>query len=281
MLVAWSGAFPAIQIALAAYSPAELAGGRLTIASVVLAPFAVWGLRGVSRSTVFGAAGLGLLGHAVYNVLLAEGEKTVAAGTAAFLVSLTPVFVLAVDWLLGDVSIGPATLVGFAAAVAGVALLVGPTFEAGGGAGVLLILATTAATSLFVVGQRRVVARMPFLAFVWVAVTAGAVALGPFVVSGVAKVAEAPLAATAAVVGLGLLSTATGYTLFAWVATRLSPDRLAAVLFGVPPVAAGLDWVVTGRVPGPVEWVGAGMILSGIALVRPAGPRKTIPASNE
>ena len=91
-VVAWASAFPAIRIALAAYSPSQLAFFRFSIAALVL--FAVGAaarLRLPPVRDLLRMAGLGVVGVAFYAVALGYGQQQVPAGSASLLIASAPV----------------------------------------------------------------------------------------------------------------------------------------------------------------------------------------------
>src|SRR2546423_8546371 len=95
-VVLWAAAFVGIRAAGRAFSPGPLALGRLTIGSVLLG--AVVLSRPTIRPTRRELALLllaGLLWFGVYQVVLNEAEQLVDAGTAAMLVLIAPVFLVA------------------------------------------------------------------------------------------------------------------------------------------------------------------------------------------
>src|SRR5262249_42552668 len=90
-VVAWASAFPMIRIALVGYTPVELALFRYLVASVVFAGYAVVArVRLPPLGDLARMAGLGVLGMAVYFVLLGYGQRGVSAGGARLPVAPAP-----------------------------------------------------------------------------------------------------------------------------------------------------------------------------------------------
>lgn len=93
MILLWASAFPAIRVALTAYSPEHISLLRLLIGSIVLLIIAVItktplpALKDIPAILL-----LGFLGFTVYQVALNYGEQTISAGVASLLVSTTPIF---------------------------------------------------------------------------------------------------------------------------------------------------------------------------------------------
>ncbi|MGK7949537.1 MAG: DMT family transporter [Xenococcaceae cyanobacterium] len=84
----WASAFPAISVALSAYTPTEVAFLRYIAASGVLLVYALGKRMPLPRSKDIPAiAFLGLMGFTVYNIALNAGQITVSPGTASFIIS--------------------------------------------------------------------------------------------------------------------------------------------------------------------------------------------------
>src|SRR5213083_1667472 len=95
-VVLWAAAFVGIRAAGRSFSPGALALGRLTIGSVLLGGLVL--SRPILRPTKreLGLLVLaGLLWFGVYNLVLNDAERRVDAGTAAMLVLIAPIFIIA------------------------------------------------------------------------------------------------------------------------------------------------------------------------------------------
>jgi len=95
-VVLWAAAFVGIRAAGRAFSPGPLALGRLALGSVLLGALVL--SRPKVRPTRRELALLvlaGLLWFGVYQVVLNEAERRVDAGTAAMLVLIAPIFIVA------------------------------------------------------------------------------------------------------------------------------------------------------------------------------------------
>lgn len=92
----WASAYVGIRYGIQFYSAGAMALFRYGVASVCIFPLYLHyqSKLGGWKSTISSLL-LGILGIAVYNVTLNLGEKTVSAGVASFIISLTPVVVTA------------------------------------------------------------------------------------------------------------------------------------------------------------------------------------------
>src|SRR5437867_7348467 len=124
-VVMWASAFVAIRAALqGGYGPVQLATLRYTIGSVLLAIFAA--LRGVrvpQRRDWLSISLCGIVGFAIYAVLLNTGETRVAAGTASFVINTVPIFTAIIAMLFLGERMRTAGWIGLVISLSGTALL--------------------------------------------------------------------------------------------------------------------------------------------------------------
>jgi drug/metabolite transporter (DMT)-like permease len=184
-VILWGLAPVATRAAVAQLAPLPLLVLRLTVASLVMLPWAVpvfKRLRPRSAGRVLAAGILGLVG---YNLPVTIGLQWLPASTAGLLLATEPIWVM----LLGRVFLaergGARAWLGSAVALSGVALLAGPgALPAGGGyralAGAGLVLAGTLAFGGYTIVLRplsqaygavpataatTVIGTLPYLAF--------------------------------------------------------------------------------------------------------------------
>src|SRR5204863_655876 len=123
-VVLWASAFVGIRAAGRAFSPGALALGRLLVGSVLLGGLQV--TRPYVRPTRRELALLllaGLLWFGVYNVVLNDAERRVDAGTAAMLVLVAPIIIVALAAVFLKERTTPNLLLGGALAFAGVVVI--------------------------------------------------------------------------------------------------------------------------------------------------------------
>src|SRR2546422_3191131 len=160
-VILWASAFVGIRAAGRAFSPGALALGRLALGSVLLGGLLL--TRPVMRPTRRELGLLlvaGLLWFGLYNVVLNRAERSVDAGTAAMLIMIAPIFVVALAAVFLQERTTRALLVGGAVAFAGV-LVVGVATSSGSASlsGVILCLVAALAFAIGVVAQKPVVRR--------------------------------------------------------------------------------------------------------------------------
>jgi drug/metabolite transporter (DMT)-like permease len=184
-VILWGLAPVATRAAVAHLAPLPLLVLRLTVASLVMLPWAVPVFRRLRPRSAGRLLAAGILGLVGYNLPVTIGLRWLPASTAGLLLATEPVWVM----LLGRVFLGERggarAWLGSAVALSGVAVLAGPGALAGAGgyralAGAGLILAGTLAFGGYTIVLRplsqaygavpataasTVVGTLPYLAF--------------------------------------------------------------------------------------------------------------------
>ncbi|MEP9387957.1 DMT family transporter [Mesorhizobium sp. KR9-304] len=268
-IFAWASAFPAIRAGLAAFGPLELGAVRFAIAAVPAALYLALTrpkLPEFNELWRFGVGGFGFV--ALYTGLLNYGELTVSAGAASFIINVSPILTA----LFATVFLGErfsfiawaGTLLSFA----GIGIIAlgegeGLRFEAGA----LLILGAAFVTSINAIAQKPLFARHnPLSVSAWNMVV-GALALSPFLPSGLAQAAVADADGLFAAVYLGIVPSLIAYASWAVALSRLPASRASNYLYCVPPVATLMGFFWLGEAPGPLGIVGGALALVGVAVV--------------
>lgn len=278
----WGTTVPLTKVALTEWGPAWLTVARFTLAALPLA----WLARRHLRRAVTPATLLwGTVGYGAVIVLQNAGIQRTSVSHAALLIGAMPVMVALVTVALGRARVGPVAWLGFAVALAGVAVV----GAHGGGAATLtgdgLVFLSLLLSAAFMVAQPRLLAGRDPVAVT--AVQLGAAALGTIpaglLIDGV-PAAVPGLVPTAAMIGLAVGGTLVPFTLFAWAQARVSPEVAGAFLNLEPLVGVVLGVVAFGDPVGAAQVAGGSAILLGIALNavalrddRPARPRVSAP----
>lgn len=279
----FGSAFVGIRAVVAsnAYSPGQLVFGRLLVAGLCLGAIA-WRAGGVrvprGRDWIAFLA-LGGLGQAAYQVLLNTGERTVDAGTAALLVSCSPLLasVMAVAFLGERLTTLGWTGTAIAFAGAGV-IAAGAGVSVHMGADVVLVVLATLLWASYQVVQKTIAHRYGAIELTawptWIAVTL----LLPFAKDFPAAVSAAPASATLAMVWLGAGSSVGGFLAWSYAIKRLPVVVSSNALFGVPVAAFVIALVLLGEVPAPLSLAGGAIVIAGVALAQTRGRAGTVPA---
>ena len=249
-----------------------LAAARLSMAALLLAP--TW--RSLRRARVEpGAWALAALAGVFLGVHFGTWITSLAYTSVAASVTLVtsnPIWVALVGWLwLGD-RVSRRTALGIAVATLG-GVLIGLGGASGDAAGSnpllgdgLALLGAWAVSGYFLLGreaQRRGLSTGQYVA---VAYAAAALVLLPLPALFGTPYLGWPWGVYGAALGMALLSQLVGHTSFNWAIRYVAPALLTlAILF--EPLGSGLlAYLFFGEVPGRLVFVGAAVLIAGVAL---------------
>ena len=270
----WSSAYVGIRAATRTIAPGALALGRLTIGSVLLGTLLA--RRGAIRPTRRELALLclaGFLWFGLYNVALNSAERAVDAGTAAMVVNIAPLMIMALAALFLKERLTRGLLIGGAVAYLGV-ICIGLATRSGNAPwwGVLLCVVATTASAGGVVAEKPVLARVSALQVTWTCCVIGAICCVPYAPRLVHDVRNAATGDLAWMAYLGVFPTSVAFTSWAYALARGTASRLAALAYLVPPLTIGMSWLILGEVPKLVAILGGALCLAGVIFAR-RGPK--------
>lgn len=272
----WGGSFFFIGVAVREVPPLSLVLSRVGIAALALwAVLAVTGARMPHVPGLWAAfLGMGLLNNALPFALIVWGQQHIASGLAAILNATTPLFTVLVAHLLtADERLTPAKAAGVAMGLLGVAVMLGTELLGGLGLAVAAQLACLAAALSYalagVFGRRFRRMGVPPLAS-----AAGQVTASSFILLPLALAVEQPwalpapgAASWAAMLGLGLVSTALAYVLYFRILAVAGATNLLLVTFLVPVSAILLGALLLRERLEPRHFGGMALIGAGLALI--------------
>ena len=268
----WASAFVGIRAAGHSFSPGALALGRLTLGSVLLGALllARGGVRPSGRELALLLLA-GLLWFGLYNVVLNQAERSVDAGTAAMVINVAPILIVALAAVFLKEPFTRSLVVGGAMAFGGV-VVIGLATTSGNAplAGVLLCLVAAAASAVGVVAQKPVLRRIPALQVTWTCCAIGAAACLPFAPALLRDFRAASPSGIGWLLYLGAFPTAVAFTTWSYALARGSAGRLAATAYLIPPVTIVISWAILGEIPPALAVVGGALCLVGVAVARRA-----------
>jgi drug/metabolite transporter (DMT)-like permease len=195
-----------------------------------------------------------------------------SVANATLLANLAPIFVaLAVWWLFGK---RPSAMfvTGLVAAIAGVSVLIGGDFHAGGRAVLGDVLGVV--TAMFYAAYQLTVTRLRSRAatagiMAWSGLVTAVVLLPIALASGEQFLPHTP-AGWLKLAGLALISQVAGQSLIAYAMAHLPATFSSVGLLAQPVIAALLAWVLLGEILGWFEIAGGVVVLIGIYIVHRA-----------
>jgi drug/metabolite transporter (DMT)-like permease len=270
----WSSAFVGIRAAGRTISPGGLALGRLLIGSVLLGALLL--RRGTVRPSRRDLALLlvaGVLWFGLYNVALNTAERAVDAGTAAMVINIGPLAVLALAAMFLGERVTPALVGGGAVAFAGV-VVIGLATASGNAArsGVALTFVATLASAAGVVAQKPVLARLSALQVTWTCCAVGALCCLPYAPALARDLRTAQSADLAWMIYLGVFPTSVAFTTWAYALARGTAGRLVTLAYLVPPITIVMGWMILDEMPRGVAVLGGLLCLVGVILARRPPP---------
>jgi drug/metabolite transporter (DMT)-like permease len=292
--VIWGSTYLGIRIAVETMPPFLMASARFLVAGSILAAWIAWrhGFKATPRqwfdNAIVGA--LLLLGG---NGLVSWAEQEIPSGIATLIISIGPVFIVLLDWLVlavgRDATRGSkptlATFAGLALGFLGLALLVGPDLGKEGVSalnpwrvgGLLVACVSWSLGSIYTRYARK--PAEPFTGAALQQLTGSGwlllVSLGmgepfsfhPSQVSGASFLAWTYLV---------LAGSLVGFTTFVWLMKHSTPARVSTYAYVNPVVAVFLGWLILDETVSPRIFIAAGVIIAGVAVITISKNRKTV-----
>ncbi|MCQ6337720.1 MULTISPECIES: DMT family transporter [Bacillus cereus group] len=267
-ILIWGTAFPAIRMGLESYMPEHLTLLRLLIASFILLLFSfIYKLRLPDLKDIPAIFIFGALGFTIYHIALNYGEKTVNAGSASLIISVTPIVtaILASAFLNEKMKLNG--WIGGVMSFAGISLI---SFSQGDAiqlnSGGLFILLAAISESLFFVFQTSYLKKYGFLPFTIYTILSSTVCMLIFLPGVYQKILAAPLEVNLSVIYLGVFPTVLPYIALAYIISRAGASEATSSLYLTPITACFIAWIWLGEVPTLVSIIGGGITILGIVI---------------
>ena len=265
----------ALFVKVSETGPVATAFWRVALALPVLWAWSMIGSRGghiagfSSERRLIIAAGLFFAGDLAvwhWSILLTS------VANATLLANLAPIFVALAVWLLYGRRPTAMFVAGLAAALAGVTVLLGGDFRAGGGAvlGDVLGVVTAMFYGAYQLTVTRVRSRAATAVIMAWSGLVTAVALLPLALASGEQILPHTAAGWAKLAGLALISQVAGQSLIAYAMAHLPATFSSVGLLAQPVIAAALAWGLLGETLGWIEIAGAIVVLIGIFIAHQA-----------
>ncbi len=269
----WGGSFFFSKIAVGELPPLTIVLCRVALAALALNSMAVLGGQRMPADRRLCGAFLvmGLLNNVIPFSLIFWGQTQIASGLAAILNATTPLFtVLVAHVATNDEKLSAARLLGVFAGIVGVAVMIGPGADAGGGGTLAKIAVLGAALSyaFAAIWGRRFRGLPPVL------IATGQLSASALVMTPIALVIDRPWSlafpsprAVAALVALALVSTAAGYIVYFALLARAGATNVLLVTLLIPPSALLLGARFLTEAVEPRDLGGLAFIAGGLAAI--------------
>lgn len=287
----WGSTYLGIRIAVETLPPFLMSGARFVAAGVLMAAYIAFtkGFKAKPhqwRDNVL-IGGFLLLGG---NGMVSWAEQKVPSGIATLIISVSPLFIVLLDWLVHAFTHGkrgnrPNTLtfLGIAIGFAGLILLVGPgVFQSGGmrldGWSVAALVGACLSWGIGSIYTKY--ARDPAEPFTASAIQMLSGSVWLLLVSllngepfhfDFGAVSSRSLLAWAYLVVIGSL---VGFTTFVWLMKHSSPARVSTYAYVNPIVAVFLGWLILHEPVSSRIFLAAAIIIAGVAIITVAKNRK-------
>jgi drug/metabolite transporter (DMT)-like permease len=269
----WGASFMLIKVSVAEVLPAAIVAIRLIIASAIL--LVALRLRGLSlprdRKSWQDFTLMGTLGVVVPFTLITWGQQFIPSNLTGILNAVVPILsaLLAYVWA-GEERLGGFRLLGVGVGFAGVVAAIGLDGLDSSSAATLGELAVLGAALCYAVSgsyARRAFQGMPPLVPAAGQLTAGAIVMTAAtpLLGGFPTALPSPIV-VAAIVALGVLSTAAAYILFYWLIDHLGATRTAMVTYLIAPFGLLYGAVFLAEPVTTGAILGLGLVITGILI---------------
>jgi drug/metabolite transporter (DMT)-like permease len=275
MATIWGLNFSVMKYGVTALSPTGFNAIRISLAAVALAAvaFAPGAIR-PSAADCRRLMALGLLGHAVYQLLFATGLDYTRAGTAAVVIAGSPAMIAIVGRMLGAERISRAAAAGIALSIGGVAFVVtgatAPDARDDSPVGIALILASSLCWAFYTYGLRPLSHRVDGIQIAAWTLFGGVL---PIVVMGLPSLlaldfSSVPPKAWGAIAYSSLGAYVLAYVFWYRGVQVLGPTRTSMYANLQPIIALGFAWLSLHERPTPWQFGGAACVITGLFLSR-------------
>ncbi len=271
--ILWGATFIFAKEALPYLPPLTLTLARVAIGAAVLVPMLlVFGYRLPNTSAQWRAFGvMAILNNVIPFGLIFWGQTMIGSGLTSVMNATTPLMSLLVARVLAGESLAPHKLAGIALGIGGVGVLVGPSALAGDKAsaiGMLLVVAGTLSYGLSGLWGRRFKDVPPIVS------AASQLTCSTLLLIPIAGLADQfwtlplpPASAIAAVVALGVLSTALAYILFFRIMAEAGSNNVMLVTLLIPISGITLGALRFGEALTLNQIIGAGIIATSLLVI--------------
>jgi len=285
VVVLWGVSFAVTRVAVREIPPMTLALFRFVLASLTLWPFvrARCGSVSLARADRWPALGLGVVGVTLYFAFENCGLKHTTASHGALIVSTIPLLTVLVESVRDRTLPSARVVLGLAAGLAGVALIVGRPEGEASRFGDALMFGASFCWVGYTFLVKRLADRYPSLWITQAAMVAGAATLLPLALIEWLRTPLAPPSGAAwfGVVFLGVLCSAVAYLLWNAALRVIGASSVNILIYGIPLVGVLTGVAALGE-PFTARILGGGFLIVGgvtLATIRTGALPGRVPAA--
>jgi drug/metabolite transporter (DMT)-like permease len=267
----WGASYTFIKIGVETIPPVTLIAARTSIAGGILVALIRWRGTGLPRDAVLWRRFLfqACLNSVIPFTLIAWAERSVDAGLATILNSTSPIFAfLLTAAMTRHEPVTMRRLVGVAAGLCGICLIVGVQALDGLGRELWAQLAIVAATVCYAAAA---IFGRSFKGLEPIMPAAGSMLCGAALLVPMSLLVDRPwtLAASAqslvALLGLSVISTALAFVLYFRLVQTIGSIGVTAQAYLRVPIGVAIGMLFLGETPTPSAWAGLACVIAGVA----------------
>lgn len=227
-----------------------------------------------------GLAGLGLVGHCLYQYCFVAGLAQTSVANSALVLAATPVLIAIMSAVLGQDRISPLHWLGAVLSLAGIYLVVGAGIGAGRSfGGDLLMFAAACCFAIYTLGAQPLMTRHSPVGVTGLSMAIGTVLYVPAVLPHLRAVDWGAVRADTwlALVYSALFALCVSYTIWYAAVREIGSARTSVYSNLVPLVAMMTASLILGEPLSARKIAGAAAVLVGVALTRVGGTRMAVP----
>lgn len=275
----WGGSFSATKTALAAFPPMTVMWLRMTLATLLLLPFARNVLpRNVRPGDWKYLAATSLLMPCAYFLCEANALSLTTSAQAGVISSSVPLLVASGAAVFMHEPLPRRTLLGLCLSVAGVAWLSLSGAPEASAPAPLLGNALEFLAMICAAGSMLLIKKLSGRYGPWTLTAMQTIIGALFFLPGAGNVGTAPWdwprGAALSILFLGGLVTLGAFGLYNWALSRLPAARVSAFINLVPLVAVALGWLLLGEALTLPQAMAAGLVLTGVGLSQAGGKKQ-------
>lgn len=278
-VILWASAFVGIRYVMEVFTAGGLALSRYFVASVaVIVPFVLVKNKKMPQlKDLILFALLGFFGFFSYNVLLNEGEKTVSAGLANFIVAQLPIIVAILAMIFFKERINRYGVLGFIISLSGILVILLSSEHDAQHTGILLVYGATLAGAIYSCMQKKLLSRYHPIEVVSYCMWLGTLALMLYLPEALSKITIVDWSHLLVIIYMGVFPGAIAYLLWGYAFKYIKATAASSALYMVPIFTLILAAVFLAEAPNLWAVIGGIIAVAGSLVISRYGvcaPRK-------